>query len=116
MEAAIFILGMIAVLGTFSLYKNGKKKSIITNVIQEYLDENKGELLDTEKTNFSGPFKDAYFDQQGSNLYQNVGYQAKETIYRKITFKDAKDNNKVSWLQLRVENLKPTYVEWKEEA
>ena len=115
MEVAFFILGMIAVLGTFSLYKNGKKKSIVTGVIKEYLDKNKGSLVEAEKTNVSGPFKDEYFDQQGDNLYHNVGYQAKETIYKKVTFKDDSGNSKVSWLQLRVENLKPTSVEWMEE-
>ncbi len=115
MEVAFFILGMIAVLGVWSLYKNGKKNSIVTGVIKEYLDENKGNLVAAEKTNVSGPFKDEYFDQQGDNLYHNVGYQAKETIYKKVTFKDASGNSKVSWLQLRVENLKSTHVEWMEE-
>lgn len=113
MGVAFFILAMIAVLGSFSLYRNGQKKSIISGVIKEYLDKEGGSLVAAEKSTTSGPFDDEYYDNQNDNLYHNVGYQAKETVYKKVTYTTASDNEQTAWLQLRIENLKATYVAWK---
>ena len=114
MEIAFIILGMVAVLGFFSLYRNGQKKKIINTVIQNYVSKKHGTLISTEISADSGPFDDEYFDQQSSNLYHNIGYQAKETIYKKVIYTNNTGNHKTAWLQLRIENLKATYVAWKD--
>ena len=114
MEIGFFVLGLIAVLGFFSLYRNGKKNTIINQVIQDFMDTHNSLLVSIDKPSDSGPFKDEYFDSQGDNLYQNIGYQANETVYRKVSFQTADGSNKQAWLQLRIENLVATYVEWKE--
>jgi predicted glycosyl hydrolase (DUF1957 family) len=113
MEIGFFILGIIALLGTFSLYQNGKKKTLIAQVVQNFLDNNGGTLIEIKKPMTSGPFKDEYFNQQGANLYQNVGYQKNETVYREISYKTADKTAETAWLQLRIESLKATYSEWK---
>ena len=114
MEIGLFILGLIAVLGTFSLCRNGQKNKIINNVIKDFLDKKNGLLVNAERPNNSGPFGDKYYDNQGDNLYQNLGYQNKETVYRKVSFQTSDGSNKQAWVQIRVENLKTTYIEWKE--
>lgn len=113
MEIAFFILGMIGILGCISIYRNSQKKSLISKVITDYLQEEEGQLVQAEKSDNSGPFEDEYFDQQSANLYHNVGYQAKETIYKKVIYTTQSGNQKTAWLQLRIENLKATYVAWK---
>ena len=114
MGVAFFILAMIAALGSFSLYRNGQKKSIISGVIKEYLDKEGGSLVAAEKSTTSGPFDDEYFDQsKRATSTTMLGYQAKETVYKKVTYTTASDNEQTAWLQLRIENLKATYVAWK---
>jgi len=113
MEIGFFVLGIIAILGTFSLYKSGKKKALISGIVQQFLDNNGGSLIEIRKPMTSGPFNDDYFDQQGANLYQNVGYQKNETVYREVSYKAADGSTKTAWLQLRIESLKATYSEWK---
>jgi len=114
MGIGLFVLGLIAVLGTFSLYRNGQKNKIINNVIKDFLDKKNGLLVTIERPNNSGPFDDEYYDHQGDNLYQNLGYQNNETVYRKVAFQTSDGNNKQAWVQIRIENLNPTYIEWKE--
>jgi hypothetical protein len=113
MEIAFFILGMIGVLGSISIYRNSQKKSIISKVINDYLQDKEGQLVEAVKSDNSGPFDDEYFDEQSANLYHNVGYQAKETIYKKVIYTTQSRNQETVWLQLRIENLKATYVAWK---
>lgn len=114
MEIGFFVLGLIAVLGIFSLYRNGQKKNIVNNIIKDFLAKKNGLLVTIDRPNNSGPFKDEYYDHQGDNLYQNLGYQARETVYRKISFQEADGTNRQAWVQIRIENLKATYIEWKE--
>ena len=114
MEIGLFVLGLIAVLGTFSLYRNGQKNKIINNIIKDFLDKKNGLLVSSERPNNSGPFKDEYYDDQGDNLYQNLGYQHNETVYRKVSFQNSDGSNKQAWVQIRIESLKATYIEWKE--
>jgi hypothetical protein len=114
MEIGLFVLGLIAVLGAFSLYRNGQKNKIINNVIKDFLDKKNALLVSAEKPNNSGPFEDEYYDDQGDNLYQNLGYQNNETVYRQVSFQISNGNNKQAWVQIRIENLKATYIEWKE--
>ena len=113
MEIGFFVLGVIAILGIFSLYKNGKKKTLISDVVQKFLDENGGSLIEIRKAMTSGPFNDDYFDQQGANLYQNIGYEKNETVYREVSYKAADGTTETAWLQLRIESLKATYSEWR---
>ncbi len=113
MEIAIFVLGLIAVLGTFSIYKNGKKRAVVRAVIQDFMDTHNGLLVNVTKPSDSGPFNDEYFDNQSKNSFQSLGYQANETIYRQVSFQTADGANKIAWLQLRIENLTATYVDWK---
>jgi hypothetical protein len=113
MEVVLFVLGLIAALGGFSLYRNGKKKAIITRVISEFLKDHEFTLMKTEKPFLSGPFHDDYYDEQMENLYHNIGYQAKETVYRKVYLKNNSGVIQEAWLQLRIENLKATFIEWK---
>lgn len=114
MEIGLFVLGLIAVLGTFSLYRNGQKNKIINTIIKDFLDKKNGLLVNAERPNNSGPFRDEYYDDQGDNLYQNLGYQNNETVYRKVAFQTSDGSNKLAWVQIRIENLKATYIEWKE--
>ena len=113
MEVALFVLGLIAALGSFSLYRNGKKKAIISRIIREFLKDHDFTLLKTEKPFLSGPFRDDYYNEQMENLYHNIGYQAKETVYRKVYLKNNSGVIQEAWLQLRIENLKVTFIEWK---
>jgi len=83
MEIGLFILGLIVTLGTFSLYRNGQKNKIINTVIKDFLDKKNSLLVQAETPNNSGPFGDEYYDDQGDNLYQNLGYQNNETVYIK---------------------------------
>jgi hypothetical protein len=114
MEIGLFVLGLIAVLGTFSLYRNGQKNKIINKVIKDFLDKKNGLLVSAETPNNSGPFDDEYYDHQGDNLYQNLGYQNNETVYRKVAFQISDGSNQLAWVQIRIENLNATYIEWKE--
>jgi hypothetical protein len=114
MGIGLFVLGLIAVLGIFSLYRNGQKNKIISNVIKDFLDKKNGLLVSAERPNNSGPFRDEYYDDQGDNLYQNLGYQNNETIYRQVAFQTSDGSNKQAWVQIRIENLNATYIEWKE--
>lgn len=114
MIVGLFVLGLIAVLGTYSLYRNGQKNKVINEVIKDFLDKKNGLLVLAERPNNSGPFNDKFYDHQGDNLYQNLGYQNNETIYRKIAFQTSDGSNKQAWVQIRIENLKATYIEWKE--
>jgi len=110
----LFVLGLIAVLGTFSLYRNGQKNKIISGVIKDFLSKKNGLLIHAKRPNNSGPFKDEYYDNQGDNLYQNLGYQKNETVYKKVAFQTNDGQNKEAWVQIRIENLNATYIEWKE--
>jgi len=114
MEVAFFVLGVVAILGGFSLYQNSQKNKVIAQVIQDYLNANNSQLVKVEIPNNSGPFKDAYYDNAQSDMYGNLGYRSKETIYRQVAFQTSSGENKWAWLQLRLESLKATYVEWKE--
>lgn len=114
MEIGLFILSLIAVLGIFSLYRNGQKNKIINKVVVDFIGNRNALLVNSDRPNDSGPFKDDYYDHQGDNLYQNLGYQAKETVYRRITFQSSDGVRKQAWVQIRIENLKATYIEWKE--
>ncbi|MCH2021940.1 MAG: hypothetical protein MK207_05615 [Saprospiraceae bacterium] len=113
MEVALFVLGLIAALGGFSLYKSGKKKAIISKVIRTFIKDHDFTLMKTEKPFLSGPFHDDLYDEQMENLYQNLGYRAKETLYRKVYLKNKSGVIQEAWLQLRIENLKVTFIEWK---
>ena len=112
MEVAYFVLGLIAVLGIYSLRRNGKKTALINSIIQRILEQEKGTLVKAERPNQSGPFRDEYYDAQGDNLYQNLGYQVNETVYRRVVYKTA-DGQQEAWVQIRIEKLIATYVEWK---
>ncbi|WMX16040.1 MULTISPECIES: hypothetical protein [unclassified Aureispira] len=114
MEVGFFVLGLIAILGTFSLYRNGQKNKLIHAVINDFLDKKNGLLVGVDRPNNSGPFEDEYYDHQGDNLYQNLGYQNNETVYRKVAYQTSDGSNKQAWVQIRIENLKVTYIEWKE--
>lgn len=114
MEIGFFVLGLITVLGMFSLYRNSQKNTIIKQIIKDFLDQRNGLLVTVDRPNDSGPFRDEYYDHKNDNLYQNLGYQANETVYRKIAFQTAEGINKQAWVQIRIENLKATYIEWKE--
>lgn len=114
MEVAIFVLGLIAFLGFFSIYKNNKKKHIIEKVIKEFVDANNGLLVRVDRPSNSGPFQDAYYDDKEDTVYKGLGYQVNETIYRQVSFQTADGLNKRAWLQLRIEDLTPTYIEWRE--
>ncbi|MDC0231119.1 hypothetical protein OAK19_04070 [Aureispira] len=113
MEVALFVLGLIAALGGFSLYRNGKKKAIISKIISTFIKEHNFTLMKAEKPFLSGPFHDDLYDEQMENLYHNIGYQAKETVYRKVYLKNKSGVIQEAWLQLRIENLKVTFIEWK---
>lgn len=114
MGVGIFVLGLIAALGFFSMYQNSRKNAIIKKVIQDFLDAHNGLLVSVEKPTNSGPFHDEYYDEKEEGLYQNLGYQPNETVYRQVSFQTADGLNKRAWLQLRIENLTATYIEWKE--
>lgn len=113
MGIGIFILAIIAILGGFSIYRNGKKNTIINKVIQDFLTTNNSTLIKIETPENSGPFQDEIYDAQ-DNLYFNLGYRPNETVYKKVSFQTTNGVNKLAWLQLRIENLKATYTEWKE--
>lgn len=113
MEIAFFVLGLIAILGTFSLYRNGQKNALINREIHRYMEEQEYQFLQTETPTTSGPFKDEFYDDQAINMYQNLGYQPEETVYRKVTFLDKAGQQQEAWMQLRIERLKATYVDWK---
>lgn len=113
MEVAFFVLGVIAILGTYSLYRNGQKNKLIQEVIQTYLTPRQGTLVNVERPSSSGPFKDDYYDSQGQDLYANLGYSPNETIYRLITFRSPDGPEQRAWAQIRIERLKVTYVDWK---
>lgn len=113
MEIAFIILGIIAILGIYSLHRNGKKNALIKSIIQNFLEQQKGTLVHAERPNKSGPFRDDYYDAQGDNLYQNLGYQVNETVYRKITYTTSDNQQQEAWVQIRIEKLTATYVEWK---
>jgi hypothetical protein len=113
MEVAYFVLGLIAIMGTYSIYRNGKKSKVIYNVIQRFLDEEKATLVSLEKPRISGPFEDELYDSQGINLYQNLGYTANETAYRKILYTTSdRSELQEAWVQIRIERLQATYIEW----
>ena len=114
MEIAFFVLGIVAVLGGFSLYQNGQKNKVIMKVIQDYLAANNSKLVKVEVPQDSGPFNDAYYDKAQQDMYSNLGYRSKETVYRQVAFQTSNGENKWAWLQLRLESMKATYVEWKE--
>lgn len=113
MEVAFLVLGLIALLGTYSLYRNGQKNRIINGIINDYLVPLNGTLVDTERPTFSGPFKDDYYDRQGQNLYANLGYSPSETVYRIVTYRVKDGSTHCAWVQIRIERLKATYVDWK---
>lgn len=115
MGIAIFILGIVGFLGVFSVWKNRKKKAIVDKVIQEFIIEKQGKLISVEKPFLSGPFNDDYYDAKQENLYENIGYEPKETIYRKIEYK-VEETTYLIWLQIRIENIKATYTRWREEV
>ena len=50
MEIGLFVLGLIAVLGTFSLYRNGQKNKIINTIIKDFLDKKKWFVSQFRKT------------------------------------------------------------------
>lgn len=113
MEIAFIVLGIIAVLGFYSLRRNGKKNALIDAVIQRFLKERQGTLVRVERPSQSGPFQDEYYDDQGDNLYQNLGYQVHETVYRRVLYTTADGQQQEAWVQIRIEKLIATYVEWK---
>jgi hypothetical protein len=112
MEVAFFVLGLIAVLGVYSIHRNGKKNALINDIIQRFLNEQQGTLVNAERPPHSGPFKDEYYDNQTDNMYQNLGYQVNETVYRRVVYSTAAGQQE-AWVQIRIEKLTPTYVEWK---
>lgn len=114
MEVAFFVLGVVAILGGFSLYQNSQKNKVVMEVIQEYLNATNSKLVKVEIPEDSGPFNDTYYDKAQSDMYGNLGYRSNETVYRKVAFQTNSGENKWAWLQLRLESLKATYVEWKE--
>ena len=114
MEVAYFVLGLVAILGTYSIYSNGKKNKIIDEIIQRFLEQEQGTLVSVEKPNLSGPFNDEFYDAQKDNLYQNLGIRRNETAYRKIHYTTAAQSQpQEAWVQIRLERLKPSYIEWK---
>lgn len=113
MEIAFLILGIIAVLGIYSIHRNGKKNALINSTINDFLKEQKGTLVTAERPNQSGPFRDEYYDDQGDNLYQNLGYQVNETVYRRVLYTTVDGAQQEAWVQIRIEKLTATYVEWK---
>ena len=54
MEVAFFVLGIVAILGCFSLYQNGQKNKVIMKVIQDYLTTNNSKLVKVEIPQDSG--------------------------------------------------------------
>ncbi len=116
MGIAIFVLSIIGFLGFFSLWQNSRKKTVITKVIDGFITRKKAKLIRVEIPNNSGPFNDKYYNEKQKNLYENIGYESKETIYRKVFYRLPNNSTtKVAWLQLRVEKLKATYMAWKRE-
>lgn len=113
MEVAFFVLGVIAIMGTYSLYRNGQKNKVIQTVVQTYLKPRQGTLLQLERPSFSGPFRDDYYDNQGQNLYANLGYSPNETVYRLVTYRSPDGSEHRAWVQIRIEKLRATYVDWK---
>lgn len=113
MEIAFFVLGIVAILGIYSLRRNGKKNALVNSIIQRFLEQKKGTLVKVETPNQSGPFKDEYYDAQGDNLYQNLGYQVNETVYRRVTYTTPDGQQQEAWVQIRIEKLQATYIEWK---
>ena len=113
MEVAFFVLGMVAILGTYSLYRNGQKNRIINDIVKDYLKPRQGTLVDTERPTFSGPFRDDYYDRQGQNLYANLGYSPNETVYRIVTYRTEDGSTHRAWVQIRIERLQATYIDWK---
>lgn len=113
MEVAFFVLGLIAALGIYSLYRNGQKNRVINTVINDYLKPRQGTLVDAEQPSFSGPFQDDYYDSQGQNLYANLGYSPNETVYRIVTYRSTDGSTHRAWVQIRIERLKATYIDWK---
>lgn len=113
MEIAFFVLGIVAVLGIYSLRRNGKKNALVNSIIQRFLEQRKGTLVMVETPNQSGPFRDEYYDAQGDNLYQNLGYQANETVYRRVIYTTPDGQQQEAWVQIRIEKLQATYIDWK---
>lgn len=113
MEVAFFVLGLIALLGTYSLYRNGQKNKVINTIINDYLAPRQGILVETERPTSSGPFQDDYYDGQGQNLYANLGYSPNETVYRIVTYRSTDGSTHRAWVQIRIERLQATYVDWK---
>jgi len=114
MELGIIILSIVGLLGVFSIWQNSRKNAVVHGVIQSYLDSKGADLIDVIRPTDSGPFEDSYYDEQNDNLYRNIGYQSKETVYRIITYKTPSGQEKKAWLQLRIENLSATYYSWEE--
>jgi len=113
MEVAYFVLGLVGILGMYSLYRNGRKNDMIKKIIQQFLDEEQATLVGVVKPSLSGPFEDEFYDAKGVDMYQNLGYRGNETAYRKILYTTtANRETQEAWVQIRIERLKATYVEW----
>jgi hypothetical protein len=113
MEIGLFVLGIVGILGAFSIWQNGRKDAVVNKVIHDFIAQKEAIFMDVEIPKDSGPFKDEFYDAKVENLYQNIGYQSKQTLYRVVTYKTEKKGIQKAWLQLRVEKLEATYIDWK---
>lgn len=115
MEIGLIILGIVGILGAFSIWQNGRKAALVNQVIHDFLTQKEATFIDVDIPKNSGPFEDEFYDAKAENLYQNIGYQAKQTLYRVVTFQTEKKGLQKAWLQLRIEKLEVTYFDWKKD-